>query len=74
MLLASFMPPYQEAFDLWYQPEALLQKMRDLCPPPGDGIWNLLREDQDIVMEPTVGGKTTLEMRVSCRRRLHGPN
>ena len=37
-LLASFMPPNQEAFDLWYQPENLLQKMRDLCPAPGDGI------------------------------------
>ena len=67
-LLASFMPPYQEAFDLWYQPEALLQKMRDLCPEPGDRIWQVLRADQDIVMEPTVGGKTAIEMRVRCRK------
>jgi len=29
----------------------------------------MLREDEDIVMEPTVGGKTTAEMRVSCRNR-----
>lgn len=69
-LLASFMPPYQEAFDLWYEPENLLRKMRDLCPTPGDGIWHMLTPDQDIVMEPTVGGKTTFEMRVSCRKRL----
>jgi hypothetical protein len=67
-LLASFMPPYQEAFDLWYQPESLLQKMRHLCPEPGDEIWQMLRADQDIAMEPTVGGKTAIEMRVSCRK------
>ena len=24
VLLASFMPPYHEAFDLWYKPETLL--------------------------------------------------
>jgi hypothetical protein len=24
VLLASFVPPYQEAFDLWYKPESLL--------------------------------------------------
>jgi hypothetical protein len=70
VLLASFMPPYQEAFDLWYQPESLLERMRDLCPPRGTRIWNILREDQDILLEPTVGGKTTVEMRVSCRKQL----
>ena len=35
VLLASFMPPYHEAFDLWYKPETLLQKMSDLCPERG---------------------------------------
>jgi hypothetical protein len=70
VLLASFMPPYQEAFDLWYKPESLLQKMIDLCPDRMARIWGMLREDQDIVLEPTVGGKTTVEMRVSCRKRL----
>jgi hypothetical protein len=69
-LLASFMPPYQEAFDLWYQPESLLQTMRELCPPRGTRIWDILTEDQDVLLEPTVGGKTTLEMRVSCRKQL----
>jgi hypothetical protein len=67
VLLASLMPPYHEAFDLWYQPESLLQKVGDLCPERAARIWNMLREDQDVVMEPTVGGKTTVEMRVSCR-------
>jgi hypothetical protein len=70
VLLASLMPPYHEAFDLWYQPESLLQKVGDLCPERGARIWDMLREDQDVVMEPTVGGKTTVEMRVSCRKRL----
>ena len=69
-LLASFMPPYQEAFDLWYRPTDLLGKMSALCPEPDAGIWPLLRADEDIVMEPTVGGKTTLEMRLSCRKQL----
>ena len=69
VLLASFMPPYHEAFDLWYKPETLLQKMSDLYPERGARIWDMLREDQDVVLEPTVGGKTTLEMRVSCRKR-----
>ena len=70
VLLASFMPPYHEAFDLWYKPESLLQKMIDLCPDRRARIWGMLREDQDIVLEPTVGGKTTDEVRVSCRKRL----
>ena len=69
-LLASFMPPYQEAFDLWYRPTDLLGKMSALCPEPDAGIWHLLRADEDIVLEPTVGGKTTLEMRLSCRKQL----
>ncbi len=73
-VLASFMPPYQEAFDLWYQPEALLQKMQELCPAPGDEIWRMLKPGEDIVMEPTVGGKTTLEMRVRCRKTVHVPS
>ena len=74
VLLASFMPPYHEAFDLWYKPESLLQKMIDLCPERGARIWGMLREDQDVVLEPTVGGKTTVEMRVSCRKRADRKN
>ena len=73
-LLASFMPPYQEAFDLWYQPDALLAKMKGLCPVPADPIWHMLTPDQDIVMEPTVGGKTAAEMRVSCRSVVRSPS
>jgi len=72
-LLASFMPPYQEAFDLWYQPDLLLAKMKGLCPALGDPIWHMLMPNQDIVMEPTVGGKTAAEMRVSCRSVVRAP-
>jgi hypothetical protein len=74
VLLASFMPPYQEAFELWYRPEELLRTMTHLCPAADDAIWQMLTPDQDIVMEPTVGGKITVEMRVSCRKRLHSTN
>jgi hypothetical protein len=73
-LLASFMPPYQEAFDLWYKPDALPAKMKGLCPVPGDPIWRMLESGQDIVMEPTVGGKTAAEMRVSCRNIVRAPS
>src|SRR5579885_2760911 len=66
-VLASFIPPYQEGFDLWYTPEKLLAKMKSLCPAWGDAVWGMLKDDEDIVMEPTVGGKTVPEMRVSCR-------
>ncbi|HKA42683.1 MAG TPA: hypothetical protein VKF40_11900 [Burkholderiales bacterium] len=73
-LLASFMPPYQEAFDLWYQPDVLLDRMKGLCPVAGDPIWHMLTPAQDIVMEPTVGGKTAEGMRVSCRNAVRKPS
>jgi len=73
-LLASFMPPYQEAFDLWYQPDVLLDRMKGLCPVAGDPIWHMLTPAQDIVMEPTVGGKTAEGMRVSCRNAARKPS
>jgi hypothetical protein len=31
-LVAFFMPPYQEAFNLWYEPSQLREKMLALCP------------------------------------------
>ena len=73
-VLASMIPPYQEGFDLWYQPDTLLQKMRDLCPASGDPIWHMLKPGEDIVLEPTVGGKSALEMRVSCRKTVQAPS
>jgi hypothetical protein len=73
-LLASFMPPYQDAFDLWYRPDDLLAWMKGLCPVAADPIWRMLAPDQDIVMEPTVGGKTAAKMRVSCRNVARTPS
>jgi len=68
-LLASITPwPYQEAFDLWYDGAKLVEKIRALCPDRRDEVWALVGPDEDIVLEPTVGGKSAVEARVSCRR------
>jgi hypothetical protein len=64
LLLAFVTPPYQEAFDLWYDPAPLRDKMLRLCPSPGDEIWNRLQPGQLIAIEPTVGGKSTDSMRL----------
>ena len=67
-LLASITPwPYQEAFALWYDPGRLAETLKGLCPGRDGAVWALLRADQDIVLEPTVGGKSGVEARVSCR-------
>ena len=44
-------------------------KERDVCPERSAGIWEMIKEDEDIVLEATVGGKTTAEMRMSCSQR-----
>ena len=43
------------------------ETLRGLCPGRDEAVWTLLRADQDIVLEPTVGGKSGVEARVSCR-------
>ena len=69
LLLATITPwPYQEAFELWYDPSALFGKMAALCPQADDAVWGLIAPNQDIVLEPTVGGKTGVEARVNCRK------
>ena len=67
-LIAFFMPPYQEAFDLWYEPGQLREKMLALCPSNDDTIWRMLAPGQNIMFEPTVGGKSTDAMRLTCPR------
>jgi hypothetical protein len=67
------MPPYQEAFDLWYEPDKLREKMLALCPPGDDAIWHKLAPGQNIVFEPTVGGKSTEAMRLTCPRSHRPP-
>jgi hypothetical protein len=74
-LLASITPwPYQAAFDLWYDQTKLHETLTGLCPKPDDGVWSLIKADQDIVIEPTVGGKTGPEAKVSCRGTKSKPS
>ena len=72
-LVAFFIPPYQEAFGLWYEPDKLREKMLALCPPGDDRIWHKLAPGQNIVFEPTVGGKSTEAMRLTCPRSYRPP-
>jgi hypothetical protein len=68
-LLASVTPwPYQQAFDLWYDTPKLMDALASLCPPPGEEIWKLIGAEQDVILEPTVGGKSAVEARVNCRK------
>jgi hypothetical protein len=60
--------PYQAAFDLWYNPTKLQEDLTNLCPNPQHDIWKLINVDQDVILEPTVGGKNGVEARVSCRK------
>ena len=72
-VLGSIMPwPYQAAFDLWYDNAKRSDTLRDLCPPQNDRVWALLQPGDDIVLESTVGGKSMIEARVSCRMMMEG--
>ncbi|MGH6867447.1 MAG: hypothetical protein ACREDA_00950 [Methylocella sp.] len=68
MLLAFITPPYQDAFDLWYEPAKLRERMLALCPGTDDTIWQQLAPQQTIAIEPTVGGKSADAMRLTCYR------
>jgi hypothetical protein len=68
-LLASVTPwPYQEAFNLWYAPAKLSDTLAALCPKANEEIWKLIKADQTVVIEPTVGGKSMTEARFTCRK------
>jgi hypothetical protein len=58
----------QEAFDLWYEPVKLRERILALCPGPDDAIWAQLAPHQMIEIEPTVGGKSADAMRLTCSR------
>lgn len=73
VLLAFITPPYQEAFDLWYEPVKLRERMLGLCPGPDDSIWEQLAPHQIIAIEPTVGGKSADAMRLTCPRADRSP-
>ena len=72
-LVAFLMPPYQEAFDLWYEPGQLRERILALCPPDDDAIWHKLAPGQSILLEPTVGGKSAEAMRLTCPRSQTPP-
>ncbi len=68
-LLASITPwPYQAAFQLWYNSSKMAETLNGLCPKPDEEVWKLLKADQTVVLEPTVGGKSMIEARVACPR------
>ena len=68
-LLASITPwPYQEAFQLWYDAAKLADTMTGLCPKPDQEIWKLIKPEEDVILEPTVGGKSGADARISCRK------
>ena len=72
-IVAFLMPPYQEAFNLWYEPDQLREKMLALCPAANDAIWRKLAPGQNIMFEPTVGGKSAEAMRLTCPRSQTPP-
>jgi hypothetical protein len=65
-LVAFVTPPYQQAFNLWYDPEKLRTTMLNLCPAKDDAVWAHLGQDKQIAVEPTVGGKSDVAMRLTC--------
>jgi hypothetical protein len=67
-LVAFIIPPYQEGFDLWYQPSLLKARIQALCPKTADPIWAELDRSPAVFLEPTVGGKTVDAMRIPCVR------
>ena len=68
-LLASITPwPYQEAFQLWYDTARMADTLTSLCPKADEEIWKLIKPGQDVILEPTVGGKSGTDARVSCRK------
>jgi hypothetical protein len=69
-LLVLLMPPFNQAFDLWYAPDQQQETVRDLCPGLDERIWDVLAPDHDVVLQPTVGGKTVPGMQFSCRKAL----
>jgi hypothetical protein len=72
-LLAFVTPPYQEAFDLWFEPAQLREKMLGLCPAAADAVWTALVPRQSIVIQPTVGGKSADGMQLTCPRGAPQP-
>jgi hypothetical protein len=68
-LLATITPqPSQAAFELVYAPAKMTETLIDLCPGAGAEVWSLVGSEQDVVLEPSVGGKAVVTARISCRK------
>ncbi|MPR12302.1 hypothetical protein [Microvirga tunisiensis] len=68
-LLATITPqPSQAAFELVYAPAKMTEALIDLCPGAGAEVWSLVGSEQDVVLEPSVGGKAVVTARISCRK------
>jgi hypothetical protein len=68
-LLASITPwPYQDAFQLWYDAAKLTDTLTGLCPKRDQEIRKLIKPEQDVILEPAVGGKSGADARVSRRK------
>ena len=73
-LVAFIILPYQEGFDLWYQPSLLKARMQALCPKTADPVWAELDHGHAVFLEPTVGGKTVDTMRIPCAPGVGRPS
>jgi hypothetical protein len=74
-LVVFVSPPPAEAFKLWYHEQEQLEVLQQLCREIGAGIWSAMAADQDIAMEPVVGGNGGKgSWRLSCRSAAASPN
>ncbi|MBV9758633.1 MAG: hypothetical protein JO047_16435 [Alphaproteobacteria bacterium] len=65
-IVAFITPPYQQAFDLWYEPDKLRAAMQSFCPAKDSPVWREMRSGETLMVVPTVGGKTADTMRITC--------
>ena len=52
----------------------LNETLRELCPKQNAPVWTMIEPGEHILLEPTVGGKSGVEARVSCRKALQAPS
>jgi len=70
-LVVFVSPPVQETFDLWYDTPRQKETLENLCKAIPVVIWNQIRPDQDIAVEPVVGGNGGKgSFQFSCRKYL----
>lgn len=68
-LLASITPwPYSGSLSALVRCRELADTLTGLCPKPDQDIWKLIKPEQDVILEPTVGGKSGPDARISCRK------